>query len=346
MGLLSLLHRGRHERVGFELYGAAVAAARDPFFYTALGVPDTLDGRFDMVSLYTFLVIQRLKREPAPGPVLAQAVFDAMFSDMDINLREMGVGDLSVGRKVRAMWEAFHGRSVAYAEAMAAGDLPALDAALARNVWRGQPPSPTSVAALRRVMLAQNAHLAVQSFDGLARGAIVFLPARGDEPMTAELFRPVALSKIRPPGLTMVVSATPEECAAVATRMDIPAIRSLECFFNLKREDDGVSVYAEGRLVAVVTRVCVISAEDFETGIDEEFSVRFVPAGQETDDPDPDLPDEIPYDHDTIDLGETTAEQLGLTLDPYPRHGRRHRAGNRRRRRRLAVRHSRAAIGP
>ena len=116
MGLLSLIRRGRYERVGFELYGAAVAAARDPFLYTALRVPDTLDGRFDMIGLHTFLLIQRLKREPAPGPALAQAVFDAMFSDMDINLREMGVGDLSVGRKVRVMWEAFHGRAAAYAD--------------------------------------------------------------------------------------------------------------------------------------------------------------------------------------------------------------------------------------
>src|SRR5437763_864270 len=84
VGLLSLIRRGRHERVGFELYGIAVKAARDPFLYTALQVPDTLDGRFDMISLYTFLLIQRLKREPLPGPALAQSVFDAMFSDMDV----------------------------------------------------------------------------------------------------------------------------------------------------------------------------------------------------------------------------------------------------------------------
>src|SRR6202453_1646606 len=137
VGLLGLILRDRHERAGFELYGAAVAAARDPFFYTSLGVPDTLDGRFDMVGLYTFLIIQRLTREPAPGPALAQAVFDAMFGDMEVNLREMGVGDLSVGRKVRVMWEAFHGRSAAYQEALAAGDAERLAAALERNVWRG-----------------------------------------------------------------------------------------------------------------------------------------------------------------------------------------------------------------
>lgn len=177
MGLLSLIRRGRHERVGFELYGAAVAAARDPFLYTGLGVPDTLDGRFDMVALHTFLLIQRLKREPAPGPALAQAVFDAMFSDMDINLREMGVGDLSVGRKVRVMWEAFHGRAAAYASTMTEGDAAAFDAALERNVWRGNSPPNGSTQTLRRIVLAQDAHLSAQTFEALARGNVSFLPA-------------------------------------------------------------------------------------------------------------------------------------------------------------------------
>jgi cytochrome b pre-mRNA-processing protein 3 len=177
VGLLSLIRRGRYERPGFELYGVAVAAARDPFLYTDLHVPDTLDGRFDMIGLYAFLLIQRLKREPAPGPALAQAVFDAMFSDMDVNLREMGVGDLSVGRKVRVMWEAFHGRAAAYAAAMNAGDLAALDAALERNVWRGKPPSDYTTHALRHLMLAQDAQLATQKLGSMAQGVVHFLSA-------------------------------------------------------------------------------------------------------------------------------------------------------------------------
>ncbi len=177
MSLLNLIRRGPRERVGFELYGAAVAAARDPFFYTNLSVADTLDGRFDMVSLYTFLLVQRLKRELPPGPALAQSVFDAMFSDMDINLREMGVGDLSVGRKVRVMWEAFHGRASAYSTAMASADMAALDEALVRNVWRGDAPPNDAPKTLRRVILAQEAHLAAQQMSDLARGAAHFLSA-------------------------------------------------------------------------------------------------------------------------------------------------------------------------
>ena len=163
--------------LGFELYTAAVAAARDPFLYVNLGVPDTLDGRFDLVSLHTFLVIQRLKREPAPGPALAQAVFDAMFSDMDINLREMGVSDLSVGKRVKAMWDAFNGRANAYATALAADDRHALEAALARNLWRGAAPPHGSAAALRRITVAQVLCLDAQPMSALAGGAVRFLPA-------------------------------------------------------------------------------------------------------------------------------------------------------------------------
>jgi cytochrome b pre-mRNA-processing protein 3 len=145
MGWFGLLRRRPHERAGFELYGAAVAAARDPALFERFGVPDTLDGRFDLIGLHVALLIRRLRRDPDPrGPALAQAVFDAMFSDMDVNLREMGVSDLAVGKRVKRMWEAFHGRAQAYEAALEAGDAAArmapLATALARNVWRGEPP--------------------------------------------------------------------------------------------------------------------------------------------------------------------------------------------------------------
>ncbi len=139
--MLGLFRRKTHERTGFALYAAAVAAAREPAFYTTYGVPDSLDGRFDMIGAHVFLLIDRLRNEPVPGPAVAQAVFDAMFADMDFNLREMGVGDMTVGKRVKQMWEAFHGRAKAYEAALAADDEPALAAALARNVWRGAPPA-------------------------------------------------------------------------------------------------------------------------------------------------------------------------------------------------------------
>ncbi len=173
--MLGFLRRKRHERTGYELYGAAVAAAREPYFYEQLGVPDTLDGRFDLVGLHVFLVIRAVSRRKSPGPEVAQAVFDAMFSDMDINLRELGVGDMSIAKKVKKMWEAFHGRAAAYEAALSGSDPAALPAALVRNVWRGAAP-PGAAETLARIARAQDACLAAQQLDALAAGRVRFLP--------------------------------------------------------------------------------------------------------------------------------------------------------------------------
>jgi cytochrome b pre-mRNA-processing protein 3 len=170
-----LSKRDKLERAAFQIYGAAVTAARDPFLYATLGIPDTLDGRFDAIGLYVYLTIRRLSEAPPPGPALAQAVFDAMFLDMDVNLREMGVGDMSVGKRNRAMWEAFHGRSAAYAAAW--DDSTALESSLARNLWRGADAPVGATSALQRVARAQAACLAEQGIEAMLRGDIAFLPA-------------------------------------------------------------------------------------------------------------------------------------------------------------------------
>ncbi len=177
MGFFGLFGRRLHDRAGFGLYGEAVSAARDPFFYERLEIPDTLDGRFDLVGLHAALLIRRLRFLPSPGPELAQAVFDAMFSDMDVNLREMGVGDLSVGKRVRAMWEAFHGRAQAYEAALSSDDGTALTEALVRNVWRGGKAPAGAAEALARLVLKQDRHLATQPLDRFTTGRADFLPA-------------------------------------------------------------------------------------------------------------------------------------------------------------------------
>lgn len=183
MALFGLLRRRRYERAGFGLYANAVGAARDPFLFAELGVPDTLDGRFDMIGLYAFLLIRRLQRIRPHGKGLAQAVFDAMFSDMDLNLREIGVGDLSVGKKVRAMWEAFHGRARAYDAALNAapafGQPDPLIAPLRRNIWRGGGEAPPGCGVERLALAArrQDAHLASQTDSALIAGQVRFLSA-------------------------------------------------------------------------------------------------------------------------------------------------------------------------
>jgi cytochrome b pre-mRNA-processing protein 3 len=176
MGLLGLFTRKPHERAGFALYGAAVEAARQPVFFADLGVPDTLDGRFDLVALHTGLLVCRIARDSDPrAKDLAQAVFDAMFADMDVNLREMGVGDLAVGKRVKRMWEAFHGRAQAYEAALRAGDEAGLSEALARNVWRGEPPA-AAAPRLAAIAVAADAALARIPFADLVAGRAAFPP--------------------------------------------------------------------------------------------------------------------------------------------------------------------------
>jgi hypothetical protein len=104
----------------------------------------------------------------------------------------------------------------------------------------------------------------------------------------------------------------------VARRLGIPAIASLTCQFALRRWE-GATIQAEGRLRARVTQTCVVTTEDFGSDIAEDFEIRFVPEGMESEDIDLDAPDEIPYAGATVDLGEATTEQLALALDPFPK---------------------------
>jgi cytochrome b pre-mRNA-processing protein 3 len=119
------------------LYAAIVAAARQEKFYAQWGVPDTLNGRFDMMVLHTFLVMERLRDFGSESEELSQALINGFFAQMDAALREVGVGDLVVGKKVRKMAEAYFGRATAYAKALADDDTTALAEAVARNVYAG-----------------------------------------------------------------------------------------------------------------------------------------------------------------------------------------------------------------
>jgi cytochrome b pre-mRNA-processing protein 3 len=150
------------------LYAAIVAAARQPHFYADLEVPDTVDGRFDMIVLHVFLVLERLKKE---APSLCQQITDLFFDDMDSSLREMGVGDLSVGKKVRKMAEAFHGRLNAYALAMEQGEQTLIEA-LQRNVYGGQ--TTYSVMVLAKWVKDAKASLASQSTEDIVAAKVRF----------------------------------------------------------------------------------------------------------------------------------------------------------------------------
>jgi cytochrome b pre-mRNA-processing protein 3 len=118
------------------IYGTIVTQAREPLFYRDLAVPDTVNGRFDLVLLHLWLVLRRLK-SVGSGTALSQALFDHFCTDMDDNLREMGIGDQAVPRRMRAFGEAFYGRTAAYDMALSEGT-EALAGALCRNVLDGE----------------------------------------------------------------------------------------------------------------------------------------------------------------------------------------------------------------
>lgn len=117
-----------------SLYAAIVEQSRQPAFYLEGAVPDTVDGRFEMISLHAFLIMRHLKGRGDKAQDLSQAVFDQMFSDMDQSLREIGVGDLSVGKRVKEMAKVFYGRIVAYEAALDGGE-ETLEEALRRDLF-------------------------------------------------------------------------------------------------------------------------------------------------------------------------------------------------------------------
>jgi cytochrome b pre-mRNA-processing protein 3 len=153
------------------VYEAIVAAARRPKPYAEWGVPDTLDGRFEMIAIHAILVLRALagdRRDPVQR--FRQALTDEIFRDMDRSLREMGTGDLSVGKKVRKMAEVFFGRLKAYSEALDQPE-PALEEALRRNVWPEGEGRPAKLA--NHVRMLDNA-LKQQDAAAIVGGKITF----------------------------------------------------------------------------------------------------------------------------------------------------------------------------
>lgn len=163
MIMLQNLFRPRsRDRQGEPLYEQAVKQARAPAFYTAMGVPDRIDARFELYTLHVLLLVMRLRDEGERGSELAQALFDTYVSALDHALRELGVGDISVGKKMRKLGEAMYGRMTAWEPPLRAGDQDALGASLARNVFESA--EPAAGAALAAYALDSRARLAAQDF--------------------------------------------------------------------------------------------------------------------------------------------------------------------------------------
>ncbi|HZZ32339.1 MAG TPA: ubiquinol-cytochrome C chaperone family protein [Phenylobacterium sp.] len=154
---------------GRALYARAVEQARRPGLYADLGAPDTVEGRFELYSLHVVLLLDRLRGHGEAATDVSQALFDTYVKGLDNALREMGVGDLAVGRKMRKLGEAFYGRGKSYEAAFAAlPDTAALDALLTRTVYADA--DATALPRLTAYVLGQRAALAAQGLEQLLAG--------------------------------------------------------------------------------------------------------------------------------------------------------------------------------
>ncbi len=162
------LFRGRDRTAALPLYDAVIARARQPHWYLDGQVPDTLDGRFDMVAAVLAMVVLRLEQEEGGAPVIAQLT-ERFVDDMDAQVRQIGFGDMVVGKHVGRMMGMLGGRLGAYRDGLKAGTL---DEALVRNVYRGQAPAKEAVAHVRDSLTAWRAALDAVPLETIERGEL------------------------------------------------------------------------------------------------------------------------------------------------------------------------------
>lgn len=160
-----------YETAAFALYNQAMKAARNPDFYYEMDVPNTPEGRFEMIAIHVVMIIDRLNGDYQNTKDFSQALFDAMFADMDQSLRQIGLGDMTIPKRMRYLMKSFNARAHLYEGALKANDSSALEAVLHKNVFLN---ADGDVKALAMYMTEMRARLAAQSIEALISGQIDF----------------------------------------------------------------------------------------------------------------------------------------------------------------------------
>ncbi len=171
--MLGLFRRRRGDVVIENLYQRIAAGSRQVPLYLRFAVPDTAEGRFESLTLHAVLVLRRLKQLPAPAEDVAQDLVDLLFRELDRALRELGVGDLSVGKRIKKLAKAFYGRAAAYEAALDTGDESTVAAALGRNALDRDMPAEIAFA---RYVMACDTRLATLSLEAILTGSPLFEP--------------------------------------------------------------------------------------------------------------------------------------------------------------------------
>ena len=164
---------GSDKQTAAKLFERLVGQARQRVFYEQFGVPDSVDGRFDMVVLHTFLIFQRLRGQGDGAALLAQALYDTLILDLEASLRQLGAGDVGVGKRIRVMTEALQGRIKAYETALAGNPLD-VEAAVRRNLYGTAEPSAEVVRAMADYLRRGKELADRQPVDRIRRGIFEF----------------------------------------------------------------------------------------------------------------------------------------------------------------------------
>ena len=243
------LFRGRRNaRVIERLHAEIVAAARDPVLFTDYGIADTIDGRFESIALHAALALRRLKQLPAPGPEIAQDLADAIFRHFDVGLREMGVGDIGVPRRMRDLAEAFFGRANAYNErsrSRTRRGMRRLPRLLSRNVFGDardgaqlRATSRRSDEALAQMTLAEilkGPIFPVEAAANIPRGAVMSKD-RSYAPPPKIFSHSVLVDEVPEQGLDVTLSADAPTRQALAKADGLVGIAALEADFHVARQ--------------------------------------------------------------------------------------------------------------
>jgi cytochrome b pre-mRNA-processing protein 3 len=329
--ILKRFHPNPKDRTIRDLYGAIVAQARSRVFYTSYGVPDTVHGRFDLIVLHLVLVLARLDREAASARGSGQKLFDLFCQDLDANLREMGVGDLAVPKRMRHFGEAFYGRRAAYLAALRSPDWRALEKALARNIFNGvNGDGPRRLARYARVLLRE---FEVHEWSALSRGAVAFpkpeavvMPEPKSRDFAPPWRVPVTVEEVAESGQHFDLIADVPVRAAVAKAVGLRDLPRFEASFDVARRGSG-GLHVTGSISATVGQNCVVTLEPLANEVEETIDLIFEPPelvpktaahpegrrhGVDWNNPEPLI-------GGGVDLGALAIEFLILGLDPYPR---------------------------
>lgn len=164
-------NRKHNQAIMTRQYDALTRISRQPVFFLDYGMPDTVMGRFEMVAIVMILFFRRTAKSPTSGQQLAQEIVDAFFQDLDHSIRELGIGDVGVPKRMKKFAGMFYGRLEAYSKAMDAGDATSLAEALARNIHPEKPDAP-DMSAMAHYMLETEKALAAVPEDDIATGSL------------------------------------------------------------------------------------------------------------------------------------------------------------------------------